>query len=157
MIATTVIVDMFSHTEYVERSNRMKKIFVFVLILMCSLSLVACGGNVENCKITECSSEIYSDAEMESAIRVVKNYFRMNFEGCTLTEIGYLGDDQLDEYLEFAERNNADDVIVLVSTFQVDASGGDGSLNPNSTYTNWEWILVRSNGGMWRHVDHGYG
>lgn len=36
-------------------------------------------------------------------------------------------------------------------------AGGDVSLNPNSTYTRWEWILVRSNGGSWRHVDHGYG
>ena len=84
------------------------------------------------------------------------NYFEKNFEGCTLTEITYLGDDKLDDWQEFAERNNADDVMVLVSSFNVDASGGDGSLNPNSTYTNWKWILVRTNGGKWEHVDHGY-
>ncbi|MGN0339060.1 MAG: hypothetical protein ACI4D0_01045 [Lachnospira sp.] len=36
------------------------------------------------------------------------------------------------------------------------AWGGDGSSNPNSTYSDWKWILVRTNGGHWQHVDHGY-
>lgn len=62
----------------------------------------------------------------------------------------------LDGYQDFADRNGADDVIVLVSTFDVGASGGDGSLNPNDTYSNWKWILVRTTGGKWKHVDHGY-
>ena len=134
----------------------MKKLIALVLALVCVIGLVACGGNVKNVKITDYSSEIYSDAEIENAIDVVINYFEKNFEGCTLTEITYLGDDKLDDWQEFAERNNADDVMVLVSSFNVDASGGDGSLNPNSTYTNWKWILVRTNGGKWEHVDHGY-
>ena len=106
------------------------------MALVCVFSLVACGGNVKDVKTTDCLSEIYSDAEIESAIDVAINYFKKNFEGCTLTEISYLGDDKLNDWQEFAERNHADDVIVLVSTFQVDASGGDGSLNPNSTYSN---------------------
>ena len=134
----------------------MKRLFLVIVCLVMSLVLVACGGNVKNVKITDYSSEIYSDAEIENAIDVAINYFKKNFEGCTLTEITYLGDDKLNNWQEFAERNNADDVIVLVSSFNVGASGGDGSLNPNSTYTNWKWILVRTNGGKWEHVDHGY-
>ena len=134
----------------------MKKMIALVLALVCVFSLVACGGNAKNVKITDYSSEIYTDAEIKSAINVAINYFEKNFEGCTLTEITYLGDDKLDDWQEFAERNNADDVIVLVSTFEVGASGGDGSLNPNSTYTNWKWILVRIDGGKWMHIDHGY-
>ena len=134
----------------------MKKLIALVLALVCVIGLVACGGNVKNVKITDYSSEIYSDAEIENAIDVAINYFKKNFEGCTLTEITYLGDDKLNNWQEFAERNNADDVMVLVSSFNVGASGGDGSLNPNSTYTNWKWILVRTNGGKWEHVDHGY-
>ena len=46
--------------------------------------------------------------------------------------------------------------MVLLSSFDVDSSGGDGSLNPNSTYDNWMWILVRSKNEEWKHVDHGY-
>lgn len=135
----------------------MKKVIAFVVVLVCMLSLTACGGNVENVKITDYSSNVYSDAEIESAIDVAIKYFKKNFDGCTLTEITYSGDDALDDAQEWADRNNADDVIVLVSTFEVDASGGDGSLEPNSTYTDYEWILVRTNGGKWKHVDHGYG
>jgi ABC-type glycerol-3-phosphate transport system substrate-binding protein len=134
----------------------MKKLIALVLALVCVIGLVACGGNVKNVKITDYSSEIYSDAEIENAINVAINYFEKNFEGCTLTEITYLGDDELDNWQEFAERNNADDVMVLVSSFNVGASGGDGSLNPNDTYTNWKWVLVRTNDGKWEHVDHGY-
>ena len=134
----------------------MKKLIALVLALVCVIGLVACGGNVKNVKITDYSSEIYSDAEIENEIDVEINYFEKNFEGCTLTEITYLGDDKLDDWQEFAERNNADDVMVLVSSFSVGASGGDGSLNPNSTYTNWKWVLVRTNDGKWEHVDHGY-
>lgn len=134
----------------------MKKLLASVMALVCVFSLVACGGNVKDVKITDCLSEIYSDAEIESAIDVAIDYFQKNFGGCTLTEISYLGDDKLNDWQEFAVRNHADDVIVLVSTFEVDASGGDGSLNPNSTYSNWKWILVRTDGGAWKHVDHGY-
>ena len=134
----------------------MKKFVAVVLVLVGMLGLVACGGNTKNVKITDYSSEIYSDTEIDSAIDVAIDYFEKYFDGCTLTEITYLGDDELDDFQEFAERNNADDVIVLISDFEVDASGGDGSLEPNSTYTDWNWILVRTDGGQWEHVDHGY-
>ena len=134
----------------------MKKIIALFLILVSLLSLVACGGDVKNVKILDYSSEIYTDDEIKSAIDVTLDYFKKNFEDCSLIEITYLGDDELDGWQDFAERNNADDVMVLVSSFKVGASGGDGSLNPNDTYRNWKWILVRTNGGKWEHVDHGY-
>ena len=72
------------------------------------------------------------------------------------TEIYYAGDDCTKDHKDWADRNNADEVIVLLSSFDVDSSGGDGSLNPNSTYSDWKWILVRTDGGKWQHVDHGY-
>ena len=134
----------------------MKKLIALMMALLCVMSLVGCGGNAKNVKITEYTSEKYSNDEIKDAIDVAIDYFTKEFEGCTLTEITYLGDDENDDWQEFADRNNATDVIVLVSSFDVDASGGDGSLNPNSTYTNWKWILVRTDGGKWKHVDNGY-
>ena len=134
----------------------MKKIIALLLTLVSLLSLVACGGDVKNVKILDYSSEIYTDDEIKSAIDVTLDYFKKNFEDCSLIEITYLGDDELDGWQDFAKRNNADDVMVLVSSFKVGASGGDGSLNPNDTYRNWKWILVRTDGGKWEHVDHGY-
>lgn len=119
--------------------------------------LFACGGNVNNVQTREVESELYSQAEINEAIEEIKKDFKTNWKGCTLTEIYYAGDDISKGYQEWAKRNNADEVIVLESSFDVDSSGGDGSLNPNSTYSKWKWILVRTNKGTWKHVDHGYG
>ena len=48
------------------------------------------------------------------------------------------------------------EAIVLKSTFNVDETAGDGSLNPNSTYENFSWLLIRNQQGEWQEVDHGY-
>ena len=137
----------------------MKNLKKTVCIIMCFLTMlcfVSCGGNVRNARTREVASELYSQKEINAAIRTIKMDFAIDWSGCTLTEIYYAGDDYTKRYQDFADRNNADDVIVLLSTFTVDSSGGDGSLIPNYTYEIWEWILVRNKGGHWKHVDHGY-
>lgn len=138
----------------------MKKVFSILLVLVFMFGLSSCAsnseGNVENVKITKVSSEIYTDEEIEGAIDVTKNYFKRTFSDCTLTEIEYVGDENLDFYQEFAERHNADEVIVFKSTFDVDDETRDDGLVSDFTYENWNWILVRNNCGKWRHVDHGY-
>lgn len=135
----------------------MKKRMMLVLTVVAALCLTACGGRVKNVRITERSSEIYTASDIDDAINVTLDYFKKEFSGCTLTEIAYIGDEKMENYWEYAQRGGAEDVIVLISSFDVDASGGDGSLNPNSTYVNWSWILIRDAGGEWRHLDHGYG
>lgn len=132
------------------------------LLLMCAMLflLTACahGGNIENVEIPDWKpSEIYTDAEIEAAFKTVKDYFSSEFDGCTLTKLYYPGDTFADEFSEWATQYEADEAIVIYSDFDVDSSGGDGSLNPNSTYENWKWILVRDTGGTWKHADHGYG
>ena len=135
----------------------MKKIFAITLVCIMAIGLCSCsGGDVSNVSVKEYESDLYTSKEIASAINVAIKYFKYNFSGCTLTEITYAGDEITEDEKEFADIHNADEVIVLVSSFDVDSSGGDGSFNPNSTYTGWEWILVRNNGGKWRHVDHGY-
>lgn len=133
----------------------MKKIIRLILCTAASLFLCACG-RVDTVKTHEVSSEIYSQEEIEAAVDVIKKEFGRRWKGCTLTEIYYAGDEKTADHQEWADRNGADEVIVLISSFDVDSTGGDGSLNPDSTYKNWMWILVRTNGGEWVHVDHGY-
>ena len=134
----------------------MKRIAAICLLLIMAFSLCACGGNVKNVQTHEVQSELYSKADIDTAIEVIKKEFSANWKGCTLTEIYYAGDGISKSYHYWADRFNADEVIVLLSSFDVDSSGGDGSLNPNSTYAGWNWILVRSAKGTWEHVDHGY-
>ncbi|MDD6528357.1 MAG: hypothetical protein PUF31_11250 [Oscillospiraceae bacterium] len=134
----------------------MKKIVCIMLGILLVFSLSACGGNVRGVKTHHVDSEMYSQDDINSAIDTIKKEFKSDWKGCTLTEIYYAGDDCSKDHQDWADRNNADEVIVLLSSFDVDSSGADGSLNPNSTYDNWNWILVRTNGGQWQHVDHGY-
>ena len=134
----------------------MKKIVYIMLCILLVCSLSACGGNVSKVNTHNVDSEIYSEEDINAAIDTIKKEFKDDWKGCTLTEIYYAGDDSSKDHQDWANRNNADEVIVLQSSFDVDSSGGDGSLNPNSTYNGWNWILVRTNGGQWQHVDHGY-
>ena len=134
----------------------MKKIVCTMLCILLVFSLSACVGNVSKVNTHNVDSEIYSGEDINAAIDTIKKEFKSNWKGCTLTEIYYAGDDSSKGHQDWADRNDADEVIVLLSSFDVDSSGGDGSLNPNSTYSDWKWILVRTNGGHWQHVDHGY-
>ena len=134
----------------------MKKIVCIILCSLLVFSLSACGGDISRVNTHNVNSEIYSQEDINAAIDTIKKEFMMNWGGCTLTEIYYAGDDSSKDHQDWADRNNADEVIVLLSSFDVDSSGGDGSLNPNSTYSDWNWILVRTHGGKWQHVDHGY-
>ena len=127
--------------------------FICILFVFC---LAACGKNNMKVKTPKVSSEKYSQKEISAAIDVIKDEFEREWQGCTLQEIYYAGDEMSADYQDWANRNNADEVIVLLSTFDVDDSCTDGSLNKNCTYSDWMWILVRTNGGKWQHVDHGY-
>ena len=135
----------------------MKKAKFVLLLSVLAILLSACGGTVTGVEIVECESNLYTQSEIRDAIDEALDYFRREFSGCTLTDIGYAGDEKNQGYSDWATRNGGDDVIVLVSSFDVGPSGGDGSLNPNGTYTGWKWILIRERGGKWRHMDHGYG
>jgi len=128
---------------------------VLLLCAVCTM-LCGCGGRVQGAEKIVCASEIYTPAEIDAAINAAMAYFKMEFEGCTLKYIGYAGDETAEEAAEW-EQQCGSRVIVLTSEFYVDASGGDGSLTPSSTYTGWKWILKQNILGAWEHVTHGYG
>lgn len=138
----------------------MKKIVIGIMIcVLVALSLCSCGskgGVVNNAQTHEVDSEVFTQQDIDSAIDTIKQEFDRNWPGCTLKEIYYAGDEVNAEYQDWADRNDADEVIVLLSSFYVDSSGQMPALNTDYTYENWNWILVRNAGGQWQHVDHGY-
>lgn len=134
-------------------------------LLLCAALLVccaSCGGNVRNAKTHHVDSALYTEKDIEDAIQTIKDMIRLDpgWHGVTLTEIYYAGDEitqrESEYYLAWEKLSDMDELIVLMSSFDVDGSGGDGSLNPNSTYDDWNWILVRKNGGEWIHFEHGH-
>ena len=121
------------------------------------MSLCACSSDKDNVWTTEVSSTLYSQQDISDAIDVVKSDFKQNNSGFTLEKLYYAGDETSQSYQEWADRNNADEVLVLRSAFHTDSGGGsDKSFEPDTEYTDWNWILVRKDGGKWEIADQGF-
>ena len=93
----------------------MKKIVCTMLCILLVFSLSACGGNVSKVNTHNVDSEIYSEEDINAAIDTIKKEFKSNWKGCTLKEIYYAGDDSSKGHQDWADRNNTDEVIVLLS------------------------------------------
>lgn len=134
--------------------------FTCFLAIVCLLTytLSGCGGgNVSQTQMVIGESVLFAPEEIENAMEVAMNHFRREFDGCTMTKIEYIEAKSEPAAKEWAQQYGAEEAIVLYSSFEVGESGGDGSLNPNSTYNNWQWILTRDNGGEWVLRTWGYG
>lgn len=139
------------------RFRRIWRIIGVVLIVIVALSVFLIISGVTNFSRKGIEYTIsmyddnptYSEKEVEEAFTVVEKYFKQNFKGCTLESLSYDEDYSLEESEEWMKQYAADEVIVLMSGFTTDARGGDGSLDSNSTYEDWKWVLTRSNGGPW--------
>lgn len=127
-----------------------------IALLLCALLLTGCGGgDVSEVDRVVGESALYTPLEIKSAMNKVMGFFKAEFDGCTLTELLYDEETVGERQRAWAEDYGAE-VIVLLATFDVDETGGDGSLNPNSTYTKYQWVLSKSIFG-WEIRDWGYG
>lgn len=136
----------------------MKKYFLIFIIAL-SMFLCSCGGNIKNVQINVTESSLYSSDEISDATDVVLNlkYFKENFDGCTMTRLEYDEQETLRQRKGgTAEYYVSDEIIVFVSDFDVDNSGGDGSFLPNSTERGWKWILARDDNEKWILENYGY-
>lgn len=137
----------------------MKKIIVCVLVTICTIGLIGCGSPKYKASRVVGYSALYNEDLINEAFNVIEKEFAINFKGCTLKELRY--DDEVenrfaDEMMKYADEEGRELIIVL-STFDTDGKGGDGSLNPNETYTDWQWHLVRTKDKKgWELIDWGY-
>lgn len=136
----------------------MKKRIAIISLFLCVLLLTACGGgNIRHVMPAIGPSDLYTGAEIEDAMDIVLDYFKKEFDGCTLTRLEYDETAVWDGLMGWAAQYHEGQAIVLLSDFDVDSSGGDGSLNPGDTYRNWKWILTRTGSGKWTLRTWGYG
>ena len=136
----------------------MKKIKVFLTLVLCMVLLTACGGG----DVSEVGRQVgeptlFSEQEVDQAMDEVVKFFRAEFDGCKLLNLRYDEERNREEAEGWARQYDAEEAIVLLSDFEVDSSGGDGSLNPDSTYRNWKWILIRNRREAWELKTWGYG
>lgn len=127
---------------------------LFLLMLILSLLLAACGGG----DVSETGRQIrpsdrYSEGEIADAMDVVEAHFRKEFDGCKLLNLIY-DEDATARKTQMAIEEYGEDTIILLTDFYVE-DAGDGSLNPDSTYRNYEWVLVKTFFG-WKLKDRGY-
>lgn len=121
------------------------------------------GADTTNIKIDYGASSIYTKAEMDAAIELIKKEFS-TWDGCELHSISYSTDEECSEsnIAWMNEMGKATDVeetftqcIMFKSNFHSPLNGGSG-FNPDEEYTDWQWWLARSEGGQWKLMTYGY-
>lgn len=142
----------------------MKKIVIYLSMILMIFSLVGCNQNNKptNIKLDIGESTKFSKEEIDNAVDCLKRSF--DFEACTLTKIYYneeISNTAVEDYLQFGNGSvnkvKAENVIVLLSDFDVDNSGNNPVLNPGETYTNYNWILIRDDKNSdWKVDDCGF-
>ena len=142
----------------------MKKIFTYLSMILMIFSLVGCNQNNKptDIKVDIGESTKFSKEEIDNAVDCLKRSF--DFEACTLTKIYYneeISNTAVEDYLQFGNGSvnkvKAENVIVLLSDFDVDNSGDNPVLNPGETYTNYNWILIRDDkNSNWKVDDWGF-
>lgn len=85
------------------------------------------------------SSQQFSSEDLDEAKDAVLEYFRKEFGGCKLLSLSY-DETWSKEYIS-GSTYDTPNTIVFNSSFYVYPWGGDGSLDQNSTYDNWVWIV----------------
>ena len=142
----------------------MKKIAIYLSMILIIFSLAGCNQNNESSDINVDIGEStkFSKEEINNAVDCLKISF--DFEACTLTKIYYneeISNTAVEDYLQFGNGSvnkvKAENVIVLLSDFDVDNSGNNPVLNPGETYTNYNWILIRDDKNSdWKVDDCGF-
>ncbi len=141
-----------------------KTIFSFsIIVVLLSILIYSQIGKTNNVQVSIGESTKFTEKEIDEAIGSVKKKF-MSFQGCKLTELWYSeskSDRLIKDYLQYGKGSSngikEENVMVLLSNFEVNSSGGDGSFEPNSTQSDWQWILIRdSKSDRWRVDDWGY-
>ena len=130
-----------------------------ILVLAAVLVLTGNRGNVSNVNRVVGYSALYGENSINEAFDVIEKKFAKDFEGCTLTELRYDKDveNRFAEEIEKYHKENNQELIVVLSTFNTDEKGGDGSFNSNDTYDNWQWYLVKTaDKKSWKIINWGY-
>ena len=132
----------------------MKKLISIILLCTLTFSLSSCG-TLNFVDIEEFSSEIYTGRDIADAMEVVLEEFQGKKDRILLN-LSYIGDSEISDYKDWADRNGADEVIVFLTDYYVSFFSDTPTQNTASEYENWKFILVRSSGGEWEIVDQGY-
>ena len=138
----------------------MKRGFRTLFAIMIIFSLTGCKGKSDgDIRIDKGVSRKFSDEEIDSAIKVVKDNF--SFSGSKLKVVSYdeaKSEDAIKDFMEYGKGKDThidpNNIIVLFSEF--DVSGENPVLNKGE-YKDYCWTLVRTDKDReWKIEDQGY-
>ena len=139
----------------------MKNIVKYLSIILIALSLIGCEiGTLPVIHIGD--STKFSEEEINEAVDCVKRNF--DFESSILTDIYYdesKSDTIIKNYLNYGEDNKnkvePENIIALLSDFDVNNSGNNPTLTAGETYVDFSFVLIRDDeNGEWIIDDMGY-
>ena len=142
----------------------MRSIIKYLTIVLVMFLFVGCSTDTKtnNIKLQIGESSKFSKQEINKAVDCLTQNF--DFPASTLTKISYdetKSNKAVDDYLKFGKgsenKSKPENIIVLLSDFDVDNSGDNPVLNPGETYVDYQWILIRDNkNSNWKIDDWGY-
>jgi len=107
------------------------------------------------------TSDIYTQEDMEAAVAAIMNAFENEWEvKCEMHKLAYAGDERSQQELPNVQlRSEAPyaQALVMLSDFHTPANSGEAmAFEPDYEYTDYNWILGRTEGGEWTVIDWGY-
>ena len=145
------------HEKVEKKKSRRRIILVSVLSVLLSCAIIFTCVNLKPATIDYGTSDVYSQADMDSAINQIKDTFSQ-WEGCKLYSISYTDDGLCERELDYCNTLADDGVvydqcIVFRTSFRSPIFGG-GAWNANFKY-DWSWYLARTNNGEWELLTWG--
>lgn len=107
------------------------------------------------------TSDIYTQEDMEAAVAAIMNAFENEWEvKCEMHKLAYAGDERSQQELPNLQlRSDAPytQALVMLSDFHTPANPEEAmAFEPDYEYTDYNWILGRTEGGKWTVLDWGY-
>ena len=139
----------------------MKKIIGVLLADGLIFSFAGCAqtGKPENAEIDLGESSLYSAQDRQAAVEYLIRKHLGSPAIRKVYAVRYAGDERSQEeqaYYVDQEGMAFDAIIVFCVDFKSARGIKAGAFNPNERYTDYSYILGRTNGGDWEYVTGGY-
>ena len=130
-----------------------------LMLSLCFLAVFCLAGvcSAQNWPYIDLNgSEMYTEQDLQAAADVILAEFN-TWEGCELHTLGYAGDEESMDWLDYANESDKgpfDEVVMFDSSFR-SPKEQYGAWQPDEEYT-WSWTLARADKGEWQLLTWGW-
>lgn len=144
--------------------HRKKGTLVAVLCTLLALVVLALGygfGSWYAPVDKDIGSDVYTEAEMDAAVDAIMAESFWDEMHARVLDIHYIGDEQSENYLASVQGRFPDSGYTECAVFNTDfrsafLAKNAAPLAPREVYTDYQWVLARTDGGSWEVVTSGY-